>query len=189
MLNIWLFEHESNENSWEASEDVIDQSKMFKKSTQIAWEPTPLFWQFFFSAKREMPFSFLLPNVKYSRCWVLASTSWIKTTSRERCRSAPFPRLKIAKEHQSVNYLTTVPEKPTSGSELARPEPPRGTFLTSFVAKHQKIEREPFGEFFRKKSHNAEKNWKGAHWDISTSFLSSSIKTLKRALWGKIVFL
>ena len=31
-------------------------------------------------------------------------------------------------------------------------------FLTSIVAKHQKIERDPLGNFFRKKSHNAEKN-------------------------------
>ena len=73
---------------------------------------------------------------------------------------------------------------PLAGPRRAR----RGThsqFLTSIVAKHQKIEGGPFGEFFfGKKSHNAEETERGTLWDFSTSILSQYIKKLKGALWG-----
>ena len=51
-------------------------------------------------------------------------------------------------------------------------------FLTTIVAKHQKIEGDPLGKFFRKQS-QCRKNLKGILWGFfSTSFLSPSIKKL-----------
>ena len=58
----------------------------------------------------------------------------------------------------------------------------RGTlshFLTSIVAKHQKIVEDPLVNFFSKKSHSAEKIERGTLWDFSTLILSQNIKNLK----------
>ena len=55
-------------------------------------------------------------------------------------------------------------------------------FLTSIVAKHQKIEGGPFGEKnSENKYHNAKKAERGDRslWDFSTSILSQNIKKLK----------
>ena len=88
-------------------------------------------------------------------------------------RKTLVPRRKFLKLQffglQSVKYSFTLPKKPKSWIKLARQGPasaleggPFRIFLTSIVAKHQKIEGGPFGEFFwEKKSDKAEKTEKG----------------------------
>ena len=83
-------------------------------------------------------------------------------TSRERPKSAPYLRLKKAKGLQSVKVFSfTVPEKPKSWTELARPF----EFLTSIKLQNiKKLKGDPLKTLrtFRKKSHNAKKTERGS---------------------------
>ena len=88
-------------------------------------------------------------------------------TSRKRHKSAPYLRLKNIKRTLKSSILIQYPKN--SGTLL--------DFLTSIVAKHQKVE----GGIFFKKSLTMPKKLKGGTiWEFSTTFLSPSLKKLKR---------
>ena len=59
------------------------------------------------------------------------------------------------------SILLQYPKSPKVGSNWQAGALKGETFLTSVVAKHQKIEGEPFEEISKQKSHNAEKTEKG----------------------------
>ena len=88
-------------------------------------------------------------------------------TSRDRPKSAPYPRLKNSKrtsKFQSILfYSTNFFLKKVSQRRKKWRSGPFGIFLYPVCRKTQKNWRgDPFGEiFFQKKSRNAEKNWKG----------------------------
>ena len=102
--------------------------------------------------------------------WDLRNIAKINSTSRERHKSAPYLRLKNskrAKGHESVKKTQSIKKTQSQANKKSikltkNPNDGAGdpfAFLTSIVAKHQKIEGGPFGEnFFEKKSHSAEKN-------------------------------
>ena len=108
--------------------------------------------------------------------WELRDIARISPTSRDRPKSAPYPRLKNSKKTSKCqvffyssrksnfffekNYiLKKWTEWRANVSQCRKTE--RGDSLRFFnihsVAKHEKIEEKIY---FRNKSHNAEKNWK-----------------------------
>ena len=106
-------------------------------------------------------------------------------TSRKRHKSVPYLKLKIANGHGSVKKLKESNSQKENQTH-ENPKPPKwrarcplartpgalkgGTFsyfLTSIVAKHQKIEGGPFGEFSSKKSLTMPKNSKWRPFSLS----------------------
>ena len=77
----------------------------------------------------------------FDNCWPKLKTS------RERHKSAPYLGLKIAKGHESVKKLKVSNSRKTQTTELAR-QGILSHFLTSIVAKHQKIEGDTLVKIF-----------------------------------------
>ena len=96
-------------------------------------------------------FEFFAVNVLF-----LVVSLFLKTI-RDRPKSAPYLRLKIAKELQSVKlFPSTVPEKP---KKLDRNCAPFQFFNIHSVAKHQKMKGDHFVKTkFRKKDSQCRKN-------------------------------
>ena len=102
-------------------------------------------------------------------------------TSRERLKSAQYLRLKNSNrtsKGQVFFYSTRKTQKlnrigGAKGGTLS-------DFSTSIVAKHQKIEGGHFGNFFRKRSHNAKKTERGDHLGFFNIHSALSIKNFFR---------
>ena len=122
-----------------------------------------------------------------------------KITSRDRPKSAPYPRLKNSKKTSKCQVFSfTVLEnrkffgkkwtewraKVSQCRKTERGDPLR-FFKIHSVAKHEEIEEKTF--IFGKKSHSAEKKLKwGTLWDFPTSSPSQNIKKIEGGtLWGK----
>ena len=117
----------------------------------------------------------------YNESWLL---SWVLTSRRHIWRS------KIAKWFQSVKFSLLqnpkVGQNCSAGDPLARiPGALKGgnvsDFSTSLSQSIEKMKGYPLNslKIFQKKSHNAEKNWKGTLWDFPTSILSQTIKKIE----------
>ena len=133
----------------------------------------------------------------------LDHSEWTET-SRDRHKSAPYPRLKNSKKTSKCqvfsftvlenrkfyenfffrkNYILEKMDRVAHRGPLARWKgtlPKLSTFLSQlrgFCRKTSKIEGENF--YFRKKISQCQKNWKGGLWDFPTSILSQNSKKLK----------
>ena len=109
----------------------------------------------------------------------------VEVTSRERHKSAPYLRLKNSK--RTWKCKKTQSQNNKKSIELTRAE--RGIlmhFLTSIVAKHQKLEG---WKKFRKKSHNAEKKLKKGPFGIfQHPFCCKTSENWRGSPWWKIDF-
>ena len=116
-----------------------------------------------------------------------------KITSRDRPKSAPYPRLKNRKRTSKCHFTVLENRKSKKYKPSGAPGPAsaspwrakRGTLpkLSTFLSQ---LKGGPFGEKtnFRKKVSQCRKTERGTFWGFSTSILSQNIKNLK----GKFLF-
>ena len=107
----------------------------------------------------------------------------IRTTSRDQPKSAPHPRLKIAKGHQSSKVFSSTAPKKFFEKSLATAKKIEGGTLWDFSIPSlsqnpTKLKGGPFGEnFFSKKVSQRQKKLKGGTlWDFSIPSLSQNPK-------------